>query len=290
MEKDIQIGGKCYRLTSDDDYLNVMGDNFEPHMVQLFHALVGPDDVVADIGANIGLTAILFSSLARKVYAFEPSPSTYNILTENLLRAGATNVEAINIGLGNTTESLTITFAGNNRSGGYVSNKMRPKTGYVTEDIRLDTLDSYFANSEVSPNFLKIDVEGFEPQVINGAGLFLKKMKPIVVLEMNHFCLGVLQRITIPDFLDIMRSAFPYLYAVDTDNRTCADLHDTDQAYFVMHEHVVRHRFPNLVGGFDPLLKKKLDTMPIESRATKLFRRVTAKLLQKIGSIKQQPA
>lgn len=80
-------------------------------------------------------------------------------------------------------------------------------------------------------------------------------------MEMNHFCLDVLQRITIPDFLDFMRSAFPYLYAVDADNSTIIDLHVPDAAYMVMHEHVVKHRFPNLVGGFDLKIKSKLDEL-----------------------------
>jgi len=187
VEKKMKIGDKIYPVTSDDNYLDAIGDDFEPHMVQLFRALIGPDDVVADIGANIGLTAILFSTLARHVFAFEPSPSTYNILTGNLARAGATNVEAINLGLGYKTESLTITFASNNRSGGYVSDKIRPETGHVTEEIRIDTLDHYFADGKITPNFLKIDVEGFEQNVIKGGGVFYRKNKPIVVMEMNHF-------------------------------------------------------------------------------------------------------
>lgn len=166
--KDIKIGDKIYSVVSDDNYLDAMGDNFEPHMVNLFRELIRADDVVADIGANIGLTAILFSALARKVFAFEPSLSTYIFLTENLDRTGATNVEAINLALGHKTESLTITFASNNRSGGYVSDKIRPKIGHVTEEIRIDTLDHYFGDSENVPTFLKIDVEGFEQNVIRG--------------------------------------------------------------------------------------------------------------------------
>lgn len=261
MEKNIKIGDTIYSVASDDNYLDAMGGVFEPHMVQLFRTLIGPGDVVADIGANIGLTVILFSTLASKVYAFEPSPSTYRILVDNLARAGVDNVEAINLGLGHKEESLTITFAKNNRSGGYVSDKIRPETGHVTEDIQIDALDHYFADKESPPNFLKIDVEGFEQNVIKGGMGFLQKNKPTVVMEMNHFCLDVLQRITIPDFLDFMRSAFPYLYAVDTDNLTIVDLHVPDAAYMVMHEHVVKHRFPNLVGGFDPKIKSKLDRL-----------------------------
>jgi FkbM family methyltransferase len=258
--KNIKIGDATYTVASDDIYLHAVGNDFEPHMVQLFRALMIPSDVVADIGANIGLTAILFSSLAKKIYAFEPSPSTCRILSSNLARANASNVKAINLGLGHKEETLTITFAQNNRSGGYVSDKIRPGTGHVTEEIRIDTLDHFFADKE-PPTFLKIDVEGFEQNVIKGGGVFLQQHKPKVVMEMNHFCLDVLQRITVPDFLDFMRSVFPYLYAVDTDNSAIVDLHVHDQAYMVMHEHVVRHRFPNLVGGFDPRIKSKLDEL-----------------------------
>lgn len=170
MEKQIKIGGSVYAVSSDDNYLESMGDDFEPHMVQLFRALIGPGSVVADVGANIGLTAILFSSLAKQTYAFEPSPSTFRILSENLARNGVANVEAINMGLGNKEETLTITFAQNNRSGGYVSDKIRPETGHVTEEIHIDTLDHFFATREPMPTFLKIDVEGFEQNVVRGGG------------------------------------------------------------------------------------------------------------------------
>jgi FkbM family methyltransferase len=258
MQKQIKIGNSVYPVSSDDNYLDAMGNDFEPHMVQLFRALVSPDDVVADIGANIGLTAILFSSLAKRAYAFEPSPSTFRILSENLDRNGVSNVDAINLGMGGKEETLTITFAQDNRSGGYVSDKIRPETGHVTEDICIDTLDRFFDAREPAPTFLKIDVEGFEQNVVQGGAEFLQRARPVVVMEMNHFCLDVLQRITIPDFLDFMRSIFPYLYAIDADNKTIVDLHLMDQAYMVMHEHVVKHRFPNLVGGFDSGLKQKL--------------------------------
>lgn len=89
----------------------------------------------------------------------------------------------------------------------------------------------------------------------------IEKHKPTVVMEMNHFCLNVLQRITVPDFLDFMRSVFPVLYAVDSDNRAVVDLHVPDLAYVVMHEHVVHNRFPNLVGGYSPEIKLKLESL-----------------------------
>lgn len=284
--RQIIIGGKNYRVSSDDQYLAAMGDDFEPHMVQLFQALIGPDDVVADIGANIGLTALLFSSMSRQVYAFEPSPSTFRILQENLRLNDVKNVQAINLGLGQKTETLTITFAKNNRSGGFVSEKIRLGEGHTTEEIRIDTFDHFFAEKATPPSFLKVDVEGFEQNVIRGGAGLLAKHQPTVVMEMNHFCLDVLQRITIPDFLDFMRSAFPVLYAIDTDNATVVDLHVPEKAYSVMHEHVVKHRFPNLVGGFSPEIKSKLDTMASRvTNTSRLIARAQSAVQAEVGRL-----
>lgn len=172
MNKQIKIGKYSYSITSDDDYLEAVGNNFEPHMVNLYRALVTPEDIVADIGANIGLTAILFSTMAKQTFAFEPSPSTFNILSKNLANNQINNVEAINLGLGHQEENLTITFATTNRSGGYVSDKIRPKAGHTTENIRIDTLDHFFSSKTNTPTFLKIDVEGFEKNVIGGGLVF----------------------------------------------------------------------------------------------------------------------
>jgi FkbM family methyltransferase len=287
MLKNVKIDKAAYVVSSDDDYLSTVGNEFEPHMVQLFRSLIGPDDVVADIGANIGLTALLFSTLAKKTYAFEPSPSTYRILSENLARNQVENVEPINLGLGRKQETLTITFAANNRSGGYVSDKIRPEDGHITEEIQIAQIDQLFPSKGIAATFMKIDVEGFEMNVVGGASQFLAEHRPTVVMEMNHFCLGVLQRITIPDFLDFMRSVFPYLYAVDADNRTVVNLHLPDEAYGVMHEHVVKQRFPNIVGAFDPAIEAKLESLATaaNNQAELLKSRKTPAIVNPAGSI-----
>jgi len=259
--KNIRIGERTHQITSDDQYLSEMGDSFEPCMVQLFRALLDKDDVVADIGANIGMTALLFADLARQVYAFEPSPSTFQLLQNNIQTNGVRNVQTFNTGLGEKQETLNITYNANNRAGGFISEKIWPTEGHITEEILVDSIDHFFAIHQLRPTFLKMDVEGFEQSVVKGGRAFLSRHEPTVVMEMNHYCLGVLQRITLPDFLDFMRSVFPVLYAIDTDNATVIDLHQPDQAYYAMHEHVVRQRFPNVVGGFTPAIKTRLDAL-----------------------------
>lgn len=135
-EHNISINGRRYLLTSDDDYLNAEGAKFERHMVSLFKSLIRPSDVVLDIGANIGLTSILFSGLAKKVIAFEISPSTFQILKQNLLRAQTSNVSCHAIGLGEKSEVVSISFAKNNRSMAFVSRRP-PLQGTLLKRFRL---------------------------------------------------------------------------------------------------------------------------------------------------------
>ncbi len=268
MEREIQIGRARHLITSDDQYLNRMGPVFEPHMTAIFEALIAPDMVVADIGANIGMTALLFAGLARHVVAFEPGPSTFALLETNLARAGADNVTAVNLGMGARAGHQTLTFSTQNRSGGFVSDRLKiSNAGHSTETIRIDTLDGYFFDADLRPDFIKMDVEGFEPQVLRGAQALLDRHQPTVVLELNHFCLNVMQRVTLPDFFDQLRALFPVLLAVDTDNSRLANLHDPDAAYTVMNLHATQFRFPNIVAGFSPDIGAQLNTVVAAARA-----------------------
>ena len=98
-------------------------------------------------------------------------------------------------------------------------------------------------------DFIKIDVEGFEGHVLRGARQVLSSNRPVVVLELNHWCLNAFQRTSIPDFFDLLRSIFPILLAVDGSNYM--DLHDESDSYVVMYHHILQMRFPNILAGFD---------------------------------------
>lgn len=117
-------------------------------------------------------------------------------------------------------------------------------------------------------DFIKIDVEGYEENVIKGGQNLLARDKPIVVLELNHFCLNVFRRITVPDFFDFLRTIFPYVYAVDRDNRLILDINNPENAYQVMYEHIVKNRFSNLVAGYDSSLSGVLENLSSNSDLT----------------------
>ena len=169
MELSVNIGGDEYIITSDDDYLEHIRNGFEPEMVKLFKVLATDSETILDIGANIGCTAILFGKLAKNVYAFEPSPTTFSFLKQNISKSGMKNIFPKNIGLGAEPGEYTLTFAPNNRSGGFVSNQTQASAGHTIEKIVIQQLDEIVNSLDLKAiDFIKIDVEGFEGHVLRG--------------------------------------------------------------------------------------------------------------------------
>lgn len=246
----VRIGEKEYLIASDDNYLEYIKNGFEPHMVAMFKTLISKNDNIFDIGANIGCTSILFGDLAKKVYAFEPSPTTYSFLRKNIIQSRMTNIDIFNIGLGSSSCESTLTFSPSNRSGGFISNLTQASKGHITEKIFIKTVDEIIETLRPPEvNLIKIDVEGFEGHVIKGAESTIIKNKPIVVLELNHWCLNAFQRTSIPDFFDLLRANFPILLAVE--GNTCMNLFDESDTYIVMYQHILNMKYQNIVAAFN---------------------------------------
>ena len=246
----VEIGGKSYLIASDDDYLEHIRNGFEPGLVQIFKSLVSENDTILDVGANIGCSAILFGELSKQVYAFEPSPTTFAFLEKNIKNSGLHNISLNNVGLGDKAGSFTLTFSPANRSGGFVSDRTRANADHTVENIQVTTMDDFVSKLGIAcVNFIKIDVEGYEGHVLRGASETLGAFKPTVVLELNHWCLNAFQRTSIPDFFDYLRSIFPILLAIDSSGYL--NLHDQDESYTVMYNHIINMRFQNIVAAFD---------------------------------------
>lgn len=247
---DIRIGAKSYRLVSDDEYLAPHGGDFEPHVVALFESVVARDHAVLDVGANIGCTTLLFGERARRVDSFEPSPTTFSFLERNVAASGLSNIALHNLALGAATGEAELTFWPANRGGAFVSDRTKASTGHVTERVRVRRLDEVVAELALADvDLVKIDVEGFEKNVLEGGRATIDRRRPLVVLELNHWCLNAFQAIAIPDFFRYLRSLFPVLLAVD--QRSYLDLYDEGETYTVMLQHINQFRFPNLIGAFD---------------------------------------
>ena len=234
----VDIGGTAFNLTSDDTYLDqyCLG-GFEPETVRLFKALANHREVILDIGANIGCTALLFGGLCKTVHAFEPSPTTFAFLERNVLLSGLKNVSVYNSGMGAQHGEYPLTIAPSNRSGAFVSNQIRASSGHRVETIHIRRMDETLQSLNIcSVDVMKIDVEGFEGHVLRGAPHTLATYRPVVVLELNHWCLDAFQRTSVPDFFDFLRSVFS-----DPGRRRWVDLFGSTQCKRLLYRHVSSH-------------------------------------------------
>lgn len=135
--------------------------------------------VVFDIGANVGeYSEILLKRLPRNVqiYAFEPSLKTFQKLADNLKGKA---VVLVNAGLGKSNEKVKLYFGGDLSTLASVFDRnVEGQTQTSFEEVQLYTLDSFCKTNDVSYiDFLKIDVEGNELNVLMGAKEMLKNKK-----------------------------------------------------------------------------------------------------------------
>lgn len=163
--------------------INLLGVYEKNELDVLFHFLsplknLFREGVALDIGANIGNHAIYFSKCFSKVYAFEPNPSTYKLLSFN--SSYSTNVEPFNIGLGDEKGVFKLYEDAENLGGS--SLKLGDQTKALTIDVVVERLDDLNLGLD-GCCFVKIDVEGSEADVIKGGVQVIKRHQPIIVFE-----------------------------------------------------------------------------------------------------------
>lgn len=134
-----------------------------PHVKRFGHAV--------DVGAHIGLWVVQLAVKFNRVTCFEPHPDNYSALVENT--CDLANVYPIEKALGERVEVRRLTEFG---LGAHVSD--------IGTEIQIDRIDNIVELSVI--DFLKIDVEGFEPFVIRGGETTIKRCRPVVVIEQKH--------------------------------------------------------------------------------------------------------
>ncbi len=147
--------------------------------------------VVYDIGAFHGLLTLFFASRAKAVVAFEPNTRNHKRLVDNVALNGLTNVEVRKVGVGSRSETRTMVVSPLMQGGASVDDQvvtelLRSGTGTVKEDISIVALDEEVPRAGLpAPDFIKIDVEGWEIEVLRGARETLQRHRPMLFLEMH---------------------------------------------------------------------------------------------------------
>jgi len=176
------------------DSLNI-GKIYEQDFVMEFlQDIVKSSKTILDIGSHAGSHTVLYKHINPEcsIYCFEPQLEMYNLLHHNIVKNNFTKVTALNNGVANISikSSMSKSVLDGDNVGkdieygtGKRFNLGGLQIGNGGEEIETITIDSL---GLTECDYIKIDVEGFEPLVLIGAEQTIKKFKPTILFESNH--------------------------------------------------------------------------------------------------------
>jgi FkbM family methyltransferase len=148
----------------------------EDDMVQVIKEVLKPGMTVVDCGSNIGFYPLLESKILNGkgvVYAVEPDIRNYRILEKNAhLQSLGSEIKTFNIALSNSTGSQKMFVAQRANLNKLVSSgdDVFPDRHHVNQiiDVKTMTMDDFCADQQISVDFVRMDIEGFEVEVFEG--------------------------------------------------------------------------------------------------------------------------
>ena len=149
----------------------------------VFRSLVAPGQTAIDVGANLGFVTTMLASIVGpegRVISFEPSPRVFAKLTKTIAANRLDQVTPINVGCGasSAVERLNEVSASS-------GNASILADGPGSTEIRIERLDDIPEATATHVSLLKIDTEGYEPEVLRGAQRLIADHRPIIYLEMG---------------------------------------------------------------------------------------------------------
>jgi len=175
---------------------HIYSKSFEKQETYLFQKIIKHGMNVIDAGANIGLYSLIASQLVGQkgeILSFEPSKETFLRLLNNIKLNNSQNIIPLNIGLGNKINETLILRqdAGYGDAERYLfPNNKAPNckleninTPLLEEKILINTIDDCLKKLKIQKiDFLKMDTEGFEYYILNGAKNMLKTNPEIIIM------------------------------------------------------------------------------------------------------------
>lgn len=163
-----RLGGRLHYVTGLAEFNDMA---FVAHVLRR-------DEIFADVGANIGAYSLMAACCAgARCVAFEPMDEARRYLEENIALNGLEDrvaVQKVAVGAAAGTIEFAAGF-------GELSHVIRPGESRRAIQVPVVSLDQFFASGE-TPTVIKVDVEGFETEVIRGAGQLLMRNRPLALL------------------------------------------------------------------------------------------------------------
>lgn len=173
------------------------GRRRERRVMQLFERFVREGDTVVEVGGHIGYVTLNLRRLvgeSGRVVVFEPGINNLPYLRANV--APFSNIELIEKACGDREDTVSFWIEGlsgqnNSLNRDYLNFAQNRSNAYSTDEMRevkvaMTTLDDHLFRSALKPSLVKIDVEGAEKLVLEGATRVLRDIRPVIIIEVTE--------------------------------------------------------------------------------------------------------
>ena len=184
-----EINGAACRI--DPRFRAQFARTYDAELAQFLGAKIKPGQTCLDVGANIGAWVIQFAcwvGTQGRVIAFEPNPAARVVLEEHICLNHLENiVEVVPVAVGRAAAKVPFFAAGSNGMSrvGHPNPLLARQTRPIT--VPLVTLDEWCTKQSIRPDWLLLDVEGFEGHVLAGAIDMIRSRGAVlgIVVEMH---------------------------------------------------------------------------------------------------------
>jgi FkbM family methyltransferase len=193
-EKEVEFRGNRYLLSTRDVSIvpSLISQEYEAFELDVFEPLLRPGMRVMDIGANIGIYAVIAGKRIGsrgRVYAFEPVCENVDFLRRNVELNALKNVDIVPAAVGNEHGRTRMQLSPNDIGTHSVAAKGANDIGSLGVRKRhlgvlLTTIDRFVEDRSFRPDVIKMDIEGYEPFAIQGAARTLRQ-QPILFMEFS---------------------------------------------------------------------------------------------------------
>jgi len=181
------------KINDFNTFFYLLIPNSNSHILNLLNSKMEAKSVFLDIGANVGLIGVNIAKSNEKcnVYAFEPYPDTFIRAAATIALNELNNMEIFQLALGDSEGEISFNFPYGHSGGASAlpiqADSVLGKPKYDTIKVRCTTLDSFVEERKIPHvDLMKIDVEGYEPNVLRGAKKVIARDAPSFLYEYNH--------------------------------------------------------------------------------------------------------
>ena len=205
--KEIAPGVRLFIDLSDHVIgLNILRGGYEQEEIGFVQRTLAPGDSAIDVGGHVGFFTMQMAAMvgpAGRVYAFEPFDANADLLERSIAENGFQErvlFQRAAVGAATGTARLTFPVETLNSGGAYLlQDGGAPLAGNQQKDVPVVALDGLELRRPV--RFIKMDVEGAEPQVLRGAARILAEDKPVMLSELHPTQLARASGMTADAFL-----------------------------------------------------------------------------------------